>query len=56
MSTWQMLSGQMLPWLLESVLDVLRSLRLKFYQKRVSNSWDIANIEIVSGGGLGRLG
>ena len=56
---WQMLPGQMLPWQmspwqLESVLDVPRSLPLKFHQNRVSNSWDIADFEfvwVVGGGG-----
>ena len=51
-----MLPGQMSLWQLESVLDVPRNLPVKFHQNRVSNSWDIANIEFVSGGGLGRLG
>ena len=37
MSTWQF----------ESVLDVLRKLPLKFHPNRVSNSWDISDIEFV---------
>ena len=52
----QMLPGQMSPWQLESVLDVPRSLPLKFEQNQVSNSWDIADIEflwVVVGGGGG---
>ena len=52
----QMLPGQMSPWQLESVLDVTRTPCLKFHQNRVSNSWDIANIEFlwwgVGGGGV----
>ena len=32
---------------MESVLDVPMSLHLKFHQNRVSNSWDIANIEFL---------
>ena len=47
MSPGQMLPGQMSPWHLESVLNVHRNLHLKFYQNRVSNSWDIANIEFL---------
>ena len=42
-----MLPVQMLPWQLESVLDVPKNLPLKFHQNRVSNSWDIADIEFV---------
>ena len=45
MSPGQTLLGQMSLWQLESVLDVPRSLRFKFLQNRVSNNWDIANIE-----------
>ena len=56
MSQGQMLREKMSPRQLESVLNVHRNLPLKFHQNRVSNSWDIANIEFVSGGGLGRLG
>ena len=58
MSPGQMLSVQMSPWQLESVLDVPRNLHLQFHQNRVSNSWDIADIEfavvvvVVVGGGL----
>ena len=47
MSRGQMLRGQMSPWQLESVLNVHRNLPLKFHQNRVSNSWDIADIEFV---------
>ena len=47
MSQGQMLPGQMSPWQLESVLNVHRNLPLKFHQNRVSNSWDIANIEFL---------
>ena len=43
----QMLPGQISPWQLESVLDVHRNLPLKFHQNRVSNSWDIADIEFL---------
>ena len=43
----QMLPGQMSSWQLESVVDVPRNLSLKFHQNRVSNSWDIADIEFV---------
>ena len=32
---------------MESVLDVPMNLHLKFHQNRVSNSWDIGNIEFV---------
>ena len=55
----QMLHGQMSPWQLESVLNVHKNLLLKFHQNRVSNSWDIADIEfvwvvvVVGGGGGG---
>ena len=51
-----MLPGQMSPWQLESVLDVPRSLHLKFHQNWFSNSLDIADIEfvwVVGGGGGG---
>ena len=37
----------MSPWQLEFVLNVHRNLPLKFHQNRVSNSWDIADIEFV---------
>ena len=37
----------MSPWQLEYVLNVPRNLPLKFHQNRVSNSWDIADIEFV---------
>ena len=46
-----MLRGQMWPWQLESVLNVHRNLPLKFHQNRVSNSWDIADIEFLLWGG-----
>ena len=46
-----MFPWQILPWQLESVLDVPRNLPLKFHQNRVSNSWDIADIEFLWGGG-----
>ena len=36
---------------MESVLDFPMNLHFKFHQNRVSNSWDIANIEFVWGGG-----
>ena len=39
--------GQMSLWQLKSVLDVHRNLPLKFHQNRVSNRWDIADIEFV---------
>ena len=39
-----MLHEQMLPWQLESVLDVPRNLPVKFHQNQVSNSWDIAKL------------
>ena len=41
----QMLPGQMLSWQLESVHKGPRNLHLKFGQNRVSNSWDIVDIE-----------
>ena len=47
MSPGQMLPWQMSPWQMESVLNVHRNLPLKFHQNRVSNSWDIADIEFV---------
>ena len=37
-------------WQLESAQDGPRNLPLKFGQNRVSNSWDIADIEFVWGG------
>ena len=43
----QILPGQMSLWQLESVLDVPRNLPVKFHQNRVSNSWDIAEIEFL---------
>ena len=39
---------------MESVLDVPMNLHLKFHQNRVSNSWDIANIEFVWVGGYAK--
>ena len=56
MSRGQMLHGQLSPWQLESVLNVHRNLPLKFHQNRVSNSWDIANIEFLWWGGVGWVG
>ena len=53
MSPGQMLFGQMSLWQLESVLDVPRNLFLKFHQIRVSNSWDIADIEFAWVGWVG---
>ena len=47
MSPGQMLPGQMTPRQLESVLDVPRSLPLKFHQNQVSNSWDITAFEFM---------
>ena len=48
----------MSPWQLGCVKDGPRNLRLKFGQNRVSNSWDIADVEftvvvVVGGGGGG---
>ena len=40
-----MLPGQLSLWQLESVLDVLRNLRLKFGQNWVSISWNISDVE-----------
>ena len=45
MSPEQMLPGQMPMWHLESVLDVPRNLPLKFHKNRVSNSWDIHDMD-----------
>ena len=47
MSPGQMLPGQMLLWQFKSVQDSPRNLSLKFGQNRVSNSWDITDIEFV---------
>ena len=47
-----MLPGQMSLWQLESVQDSPRNLRLKFGQNRVSNSWDITDIEFLWVGGV----
>ena len=47
MSRGQILRGQMSLWQIESVLDVPRNLHVKFHQIRVSNSWDIADIEFL---------
>ena len=44
-----MSKGQMLLWQLKSVPDIPWNLPLKFGQKRVSNSWDIDNIEVFLG-------
>ena len=49
----QMLSGQMLLRQLKSIQYSPMNLRLKFRQNRVSNSWDITDIEFLWGGGLG---
>ena len=51
MSPEQMLPGQMSPWQLESVLDVPRSLPLRFRQNWVSNRWDIGDVEFLWVGG-----
>ena len=40
-----MLPGQMSPWQLESVLDVPRNLPIKFHQNKVSNLWDIPDLD-----------
>ena len=48
-----MLRGQMSPWQLESILNVHRNLPLKFHQNRVSNTWDIADIELLWSGWVG---
>ena len=53
MLTGQMLPGQMSLWQLGCVKDGPRNLRLKFGQNRVSNSWDIADVEFPVGGGGG---
>ena len=50
MSPEQMLPGKILPgqmslWQLD-VLDVPRNLPVKFHQNRVSNSWDIPDMDI----------
>ena len=54
MSQGQMLPEQMSSWQLTIVKDGPRSLPLKFGQNRVSNSWDIADVEftVVVGGGV----
>ena len=49
MSPGQMMPGQILPgqmslWQLESVLDVPRNSPLRFHKNRVSNSWDIPDM------------
>ena len=41
----KLLSGQMMRWQLESVLNIVRKLPLKLGQKWVCNRWDIADIE-----------
>ena len=53
MSPRQMLPWQMLPWQLKSVPDSPRNLPLKFGQNRVTNSWDITDIEFMWGGVVG---
>ena len=53
MSPGQKLPDQMSPWQLKSVLDVPKKLPLKFHSNRVSNSRDIADIEILWGGVVG---
>ena len=53
MSQGQMFPGQMSLWHMESVKDGPRNLPLKFGKNQVSNSWDIADIEFVVGGGGG---
>ena len=53
MSPWQMLPGQMSLRQLESVQDSPRNLPLKFGKNRISNSWDIRDIEFAWGGGGG---
>ena len=50
MLPWQMLPGQMSLWQFKYVQDGLRNLPLKFGHNRVSNSWDIADIEFLWGG------
>ena len=40
----QMLHGQMLPWQIQYVLDVLRNLTLKFRPNLVRNSLDTADM------------
>ena len=42
---WQILPGNMSQWQLASIKEGPRNLPLKFGQNRVSNSWDIVNIE-----------
>jgi len=39
------MSGQMLPWQLESGQDGPRNLPLKFGQNQVNNSWDILDMD-----------
>ena len=47
-----MLPGQMLPWQMSlRQFESPRNLPLKFHQNRVRNSWDIADIEFIWGGG-----
>ena len=48
-----MLTGQMSPWRLGCVKDGPRNLRLKFGQNRVSNSWDMTDIEFLWWSGVG---
>ena len=47
-----MLPGQMLLWQLKPVQDSPMNLHLKSRQNRVSNSWDITNIEFLWWGGV----
>ena len=52
MSQGQMQDRKMSLWQLESVQDGPRNLTLKFGQNRVSNSWDIADVEFLWDGGV----
>ena len=45
MSPGQMMPGQMFMWQLESFLDVSRNLPLRCHKNRVSNSWDIPDMD-----------
>ena len=45
MSSGQMLLGQTSPWQLTFIEEGPRNLRLKFGQNRVSNSWDIPDMD-----------
>ena len=46
---WDSILGSILGSI--SILDVPMNLRLKFHQNRISNSWDIGNIEFLWWGG-----